>query len=53
MPMKSRSGKSSLAIPALKRASTASVPAKGRFTRMAPKPMGSRSAGSISRLTAR
>ena len=53
MPMNSSRGNSSLAIPALNRVSMASTLAKGRFTRMAPKPMGSSRVGSISRLMAR
>ena len=47
MPIKRSSGNSSLAIPALKSVSMASVWTKGRFTRMEPKPMGSSSVGSI------
>ena len=60
MPMKSSSGNSSLDIPASKSAlmgPTVSpwvmAPDSGRLTRIAPKPIGSSSAGSISRLTAR
>ena len=52
-PMKSSSGKSSLAIPASNSVSSAGTSDRGRFTRIAPKPIGSSSAGSIPRLTAR
>ena len=53
MPIKSSRGKSSLAMPASKSVSIASVLTKGRFTRIAPKPMGSSREGSISRLMAK
>ena len=52
MPMNSSSGNSSVAMPASNNVSMASVLTKGRFTKMAPKPMGSNSVGSISRLMA-
>ena len=64
MPMNSSSGNSSLAMPAPNRMSSApasatpsytcvTAPDIGRFTRIAPKPIGSSSAGSISFLIAR
>ena len=53
MPMNSSSGNSSVAMPALNSVSIASVFTNGRLTSTAPKPMGSRSVGSISRTMAR
>ena len=53
MPINSKSGKSSVAIPALKRVSIASVLTNGRLTNSAPKPMGKSSVGSISFFMAR
>ena len=57
MPMNKISGNSSLAMPASNRMLSApsgpTAPEKGILTRIAPKPIGSSSAGSISFLMAR
>ena len=53
MPMNSSSGNSSVAIPALNSVSIASVFTNGRLTRIAPKPIGRSSVGSISCTMAR
>ena len=54
MPMNSKSGNSSLAMPALYSVSMTSVaPEKGRLIRIAPKPIGRSSVGSMSFLIAR
>ena len=54
IPMNSKSGNSSLAMPALNSVSSTSVALeRGRFTRIAPKPMGKSSVGSMSFLMAR
>ena len=57
IPINNKSGKSSFSIPALKRTvigpCSPIAPERGRFTRIVPKPMGSRSDGSISFAMAR